>query len=56
MAPGETPDDAAMRKGGFVVDPGPYADYQEACDRLAAMRSPLGDDAEEGEDDLPPDI
>jgi len=33
----ETPEDAALSKGGLVVDPGPYYSYQDALDAMLAL-------------------
>jgi hypothetical protein len=34
VQPGERPDDAAARHRGTLVDPGPFATFQEADDAL----------------------
>lgn len=34
----ETPEDAALRMGGIVIDPGPFTGYEEACDALDQMK------------------
>lgn len=39
MEPGQTPEDAAAREGGVLVDAGPFATYEEACDALAELES-----------------
>lgn len=47
---GLTPEDEAVRRGGVVVDPGPYVSYGEAYDALMA----IGEEDEEEKDSLPP--
>jgi hypothetical protein len=44
VEPGQSPEDAAVKEGGVLVDPGPYANYEEACDALDALEV---DDEEE---------
>lgn len=44
LEPGMLPEDAAVRHGGVVVDPGPYKTYEEAYDAVLAL------EAEEDED------
>lgn len=44
VQPGEQPEDAAIRHGGVLVDPGPYATLEEANDALANLQ---GDDEED---------
>jgi hypothetical protein len=44
---GATPEEAAERHGGVVVDPGPYSDYEDACEAMLALA-----DEEEEEDVL----
>ena len=34
VAPGQSPEDAALSEGGELVDPGPYNTYEEATDAL----------------------
>lgn len=41
---GQKPDDAAAVNGGVLVDPGPYASYEEANDALIDLQA---DDEEE---------
>jgi hypothetical protein len=40
----QTPEDAALKEGGTLVDPGPYTSYDDAVDALAELE-------EEGEED-----
>jgi hypothetical protein len=35
LEPGQDPEDAALKKGGTLVSPGPYPTYEEALDALA---------------------
>jgi hypothetical protein len=35
LQPGQDPEDAAVKSGGVLVDPGPYPSYEEAMDALA---------------------
>lgn len=44
--PGQSPEDAAALHAGTLVDPGPYASYDEASEALLAL------EAEEEDDDL----
>jgi hypothetical protein len=37
LQPGEKPEDAAVRQGGVLADPGPYPTYDEAYDALVEM-------------------
>jgi hypothetical protein len=37
MEPGTTPEEAAVRHGGVVVDPGPYPSHEEAYDAIVAL-------------------
>jgi hypothetical protein len=37
VMPGETPEDAAAKEGGTLVDPGPYPSYEDALDALADL-------------------
>ena len=32
VAPGQSPEDAALAEGGVLVDPGPYDSYEEASE------------------------
>jgi hypothetical protein len=40
---GESPEDAALREAGVLVDPGPYTTYDDASDALAELE---GEDEE----------
>jgi hypothetical protein len=44
LQPGQKPEDAATAQGGMLVDPGPYATYEEANDALIELQA-------EGEDE-----
>jgi hypothetical protein len=44
---GTTPEVVAEKHGGVVVDPGPYRDYEDACDAMLALQE------EEAEEDVP---
>ena len=44
LEPGQKPKDAAATQGGVLVDPGPYASYEEANDALIELQA---DDEEE---------
>jgi hypothetical protein len=46
IAPGETAEDAALRKASILIDPGPYASYEDATDALMNLQL-------EDEDDQP---
>jgi hypothetical protein len=37
IQPGTTPEVAAERQGGVVVDAGPYPDYEDACEAMYAL-------------------
>jgi hypothetical protein len=39
VKPHETPEDAALREGGTVVAPGPYASYDDALDALTDLET-----------------
>jgi hypothetical protein len=39
IKPHEAPEDAALREGGTLVDPGPYTSYDDALDALADLES-----------------
>lgn len=39
VQPGQAPEEAAVASCGVLVDPGPYATYEEACDALAALET-----------------
>jgi hypothetical protein len=36
---GELAEDAAIRAGGMLVDPGPYETYEDACDAMAELEA-----------------
>jgi len=44
IQPGQSPEDAAMASHGILVDPGPYATYEEACDALSELESDVEDE------------
>jgi hypothetical protein len=35
---GESPEQAAEREGAILVDPGPYKDYDDACEAIVAIQ------------------
>ena len=37
VEPDKSPEDAAIENQGVLVDPGPYATYDEACDALSNL-------------------
>jgi hypothetical protein len=37
VEPGTTPEQAAVKCGGELIDPGPYPSYDEACDAMLAI-------------------
>lgn len=39
LQPGQKPEDAAAAQGGVLVDPGPYASYEEANDALSDLQA-----------------
>jgi hypothetical protein len=39
LQPGQDPQDAAVAQSGVLVDPGPYASYEEANDALIDLQS-----------------
>lgn len=39
LQPGQKPEDAAAIQGGVLVDPGPYASYEEANDALINLQA-----------------
>ncbi len=43
---GQTPEEAAERAGGLLVDPGPYKTYDDACEAMLAIKE------EEEEEDV----
>lgn len=46
VQPEQSPEDAAAAIRGVLVDPGPYATYEDACDALNELN---GDDEDERE-------
>ena len=46
VQPGQTPEEAATREKGILVDPGPYATYEEACDALCELESEIDESRE----------
>lgn len=41
---GRRPDEVAARRGGTVVDPGPYKTYEDAYDAMLALSAEEDDD------------
>ena len=39
VKPHQTPEDAALKEGGTLVDPGHYPSYDDALDALAELES-----------------
>jgi hypothetical protein len=39
VMPHETPEDVALKKGGTLVDAGPYPTYEDALDALADLEA-----------------
>jgi hypothetical protein len=39
VQPGQTPEEAAIREHGALVDPGPYVTYEEACDAIGELET-----------------
>jgi hypothetical protein len=39
VKPHQSPEDVALRDGGTLIDPGPYATYDEAVDALADLET-----------------
>jgi len=39
LKPDESPEDAALRENGTLVDPGPYTIYDDVVDALAALEA-----------------
>jgi hypothetical protein len=37
IKPHETPEEAALREGGILIDVGPYTSYDDALDALAEL-------------------
>jgi hypothetical protein len=48
LEPGASPEEAATRENGTVVDPGPYRTYDDAYDAILALQR----EEEEEPDDL----
>lgn len=48
IQPGQSPEEAAIQQQGLVVDPGPYATFEDACDALTNLE--LEDDGEPEEE------
>jgi hypothetical protein len=48
LEPGMTPDEAAVRQGGVLVDPGPYHTFDDAYDALIALQQEQEEDDEIG--------
>jgi hypothetical protein len=46
VKPGEKPEDAATREGGLLIDPGPYATYEEATDAMIELQAEEDDERE----------
>lgn len=46
LSPDMTPQQAAERKGGLLVDPGPYKSYDDAYDAILALQNEEEDDEE----------
>ncbi|HUG93459.1 MAG TPA: hypothetical protein VML55_21650 [Planctomycetaceae bacterium] len=44
------PEDAALRAGGTLVDPGPYRNPEEAYDALLALEQELSDEGSDTPD------
>ena len=38
IEPGALPDDAAVKQGGVVVDPGPFKSFDDAYDAILAIQ------------------
>jgi hypothetical protein len=41
---GTTAEDAALRYGAMLVDPGPYESYEEACEALEGLQQEMDDE------------
>ena len=39
VKPHQTPEDAALKEGGTLIDPGPYPSYDDALDALAELEA-----------------
>lgn len=46
LLPGQTAEDAAAAAGGILVDPGPYATFEEADDALLELQEEAEEEAE----------
>ncbi len=46
LASWETPEEAAIRQGGAVVDPGPYKSYDDAYDGILALQAEEEDESQ----------
>jgi len=44
VQPGQSPEDAAAASCGVLVDSGPYATYEDACDALAELETANDDE------------
>lgn len=44
LASGRSSEEAAEVAGGSLIDPGPYAEYEEAEDALSALQAEMLDD------------
>ena len=47
MQPGATPEETAIRHGGLLVNPGPFASFDEAYDAIVALELEAGDEDRE---------
>ena len=48
IPPGATPEDVAAKRGGLLIDPGPYKTFEDAYDAMLVIQE------EEEEEDLQP--
>lgn len=39
-----TAEETAHRRGGVVIDPGPYESYEDACDALVGLQEELDEE------------
>jgi hypothetical protein len=46
IMPGFTPEEAASRRGGDLIDPGPYDNYEDACEALTVLKLDEDEEAE----------
>ena len=44
LTPGQKPEEAALREGGTLIDPGPYSTYEDAYDAMVELE---GDEEDE---------